>query len=309
MKHLCALLFFVSCVLPAFSQCQPQELRFDSIEFRRNYEFSGVAFTGDTLWLPAEKCNTLLVCKVDEKGVVSLRHKLHTGLPDGAAIEGICRMGDHFLMCDEGILPHTCRLWDYNFRTGKLRALAHDSKALAICAGGEYGIEGIAYNPEDSVCYVLQERTDTLHSDVFVFRVHSMGDSIYLEQKAVAQIALSGLYWRYADIYYDTASHSLLCLQSYYDAQHKESAAYNLDKVPVAAGGIQLSAAMQLCALTGFVRPAGMQLREGIGVANNTEGVVIHDGWLYIVSDNKSSAGCTLEFGKWPLFFRIPDRF
>jgi hypothetical protein len=293
-------------VLPGYTQCMPQRLYCDTIEFRRNHEFSGLAFVGDELWLPAEKCNAFLVCSLNRDSGIHLQRIMKPGLPEGAAIEGVAKFGDHLLLADEGILPGNCRLWDYNHRTGKLRPLKHNSRELTACLSGEYGIEGIACNLRDSICYVVQERTDTLHSDLFIFRIHASGDSLYLEQQSIARLALPGLHWRYADIYFDEPSRSLLGLRTYYDVLHKERAEYILDRIPLDKEGLKPGTAITICSLTDFVRAEGQRVYAGAGTANNTEGLAIKDGWLYIVSDNKGSAGCTMEYGKWPLTFRMP---
>lgn len=262
----------------------------------RRYEFSSVAFVGDNMLLFSERCHRLVECVIHDGKTIAETHD-RSAPAQFAEIEGIALYGKWYLLADENCSnssdgrPFT--IWQYtpgeppySVRILDLHVDNYDNL---------HGIEGIAVNKQDSLCYLLQERDGKGHSVIYVLGLSVRNGRVHLTYKDHMQFSQEGD-GRFSDIYYEPASRKLLCLKSYLDAHRYGIARISVDKT----GNPVRESMMQpvVYDISGFVSGYPDEM-------NNIEGLAVRGEYVYIVSDNGDRSGNGCKGTQFPLMFRL----
>lgn len=249
------------------------EAKFDSA-----LEISSSVCRGDSLFLIPEKCKQIFIIKKEgfapsdninlDRGILSKR---------SVEIEGATLYRDHLLMSDE----KNAKIYDYAFLDDSISEVTtnHDLSNDT----GSYGMEGIAVDTVDNICYVLKEKNGNNQSVIHVFQIT---DTIGIALHFIKDIFIEQLdnSWRYSDLCYNYKDQYLYCLKTKFGI-------YQIDIIStrfnVAEGLITIPLSQQKLFMD---ISANVNKNKLEGFNTNMEGIAIDDESIYVVSDNAQEA-------------------
>ncbi|MBO9564053.1 MAG: hypothetical protein J7621_14815 [Niastella sp.] len=291
-------LLLLLIILPVFSTAQSVTILSKNHDvYKKKSQYSSIVVYNNNILLPAERCGELIVTGMDG----SFISKTPTGIKD-AQIEGAALYGDFLFLLDESVQKNKVYIYDLKAKkvtdTIKLNEFSYDKDT--------YGIEGIAVNIKDNICYILQEKKDDKHSLICQYNIkpldngkftltHQSGKNITLEHYDQYRYQLNR---RYTDLFYN--NDTLYLLGSYFDKEGSPANQYFIDCLSKRADeslfnndatvrGIYRTYVDLSRMMRTFLFPVG-----GVLFHTNLEGLTLHNNEFYLVTDNaEGEAACT----------------
>ncbi|RKR80397.1 phytase-like protein with esterase activity [Mucilaginibacter gracilis] len=289
-------LLLLTGVSSSFAQQAPEKIDLKDSVFSQALQISAMAvFKGDR-YMAAEKCKLILMLDKDwnKTDVIDLNQGILEGKP--VEIEGMAVYKGHLLLTDE----HAPAIYSMDLHNRKLTTVSTDQEKRLGKDTGDFGLEGIAVDEENGICYLLKERNKDFQSEIRVFRIVIDAGSIslkYLRNILVDQEKLNKApegNTRYSDIYFDPAGKILYCLRSYYDRAEPSKSKYGVDAI--AASDYTKIPASAIDANKILYKDLSTKVATGYpGFNNNLEGMAIQDKKLYLVSDNFFGDRCCCD--------------
>lgn len=268
--------FLVFILSAGYSQNNVELLSNNSF-FENALQCSGLIIYNQKLYMPAEKCNKLIVTDINGNNpeTVSLDFSGIGIDPQSTELEGLALYKNYLFLTDESSQNH--RLYYYNLSIKHLRTI--ESGDVLNGDTAEYGIEGIAVDTTKNTCYVLKEKDGHGQSIIREFNIVEKDESITLEFRRNIYVVHPNNSWRYSDLYFNYDDKYLYCLKTTYGS-------YQVDTIPtdhLRKGDITIpKEKMKL-----FMDISeDVILCEKDGYDSNLEGITIYKNQLYVVSDN-----------------------
>jgi uncharacterized protein YjiK len=262
--------------------------------FDKAVQISSLAWAGDSLYLPTEKCGTVLIGKLDPSGMkyreVYLGARRQT--------EGMAYYKGNFYLSDDSAY----KVYKYNklfdtVTTYPIKLRAYDERIT-----GSNGFEGITV-VNDSVFYLLLEKDKSNMYSVLYKGVLRNNQVVVTDKRRIAVDRSS----RYSDIYLRD-SKLYLVKSSFYGGNCNTKNRYELrflelsDDMSVKKRDNVIETDL-LISLTGFV------LAKCDSFNTNVEGITMdNSGNFYIVSDNFFGNACEAAGQRRTLLMRVASR-
>lgn len=306
MKWLAGIAGLQCCLTTVFAQ-EECRIMLDTAVFTRRVATSALFVAHDSLFMVQERCSGFMAVAINNMTAPPVMRQLETAglaVTRPVDIEGAVLYGDDVLLTDEA---NTC-VYSYSLVTGNMQKVQVNNKDM-LADTSDTGLEGIAVNEKDKICYLLKERDGTGYSYIYVFGI-AKGDKgqWVLDYKGDVSIYNGDARWRYTDLYFDNYRRQLFALKSFYIPGKPRYSEYVVDVVPVELKRLSVKQAYA-------VRPDEMvrlsDLVKGYEKGkkpcdSNLEGMVLYKNKMYLVSDNSEGAAkCDNRAEKSTLLLRI----
>ncbi len=262
-------------------------LSVDSLETYGEVEISSICYKGGKFYLPAEKKDTIFIMKVVDntlqvEGIINLK-----GLNAKSEIEGSFLVDNKFFLVDE----YNAQVYACNLNTGNTEKVVFNGFDRDVYkskgkVGNEYGFEGITYNSDNNLVYLLREKNRNKESsDLLICHLTSdSGRYVLTSSNTITVDRAKDPEMRYADLFYFDSSLYLLKTTEY---------KYIIERIPLNDNG-ELGKDFPIVPI--------LNLSGKINGVNNIfntnlEGLVIVGDSLYVVSDSGLGSKLTL-FGQ-----------
>jgi hypothetical protein len=238
----------------------------DKLGLKYAYQFSSLAVLGDTLFLTAEKCQTVYMVHKTSLHLIGT-----FPLPNTASVEGVSLIrGRYLMMLDEDRI--SVFLYDLYLRK---KIEIGNSRILGTSNSGK--LEGIAFDEDSNVCFVLHETG----MSIATFRL--VKDSALIPDSGYAMIPTCKGWDRATDLLFHNGA--------LYVLKTKARTKYRIDKIPVWSGGVlNMEGTREFANLDNCTK-------FGSHLSTNLEGMTVVDDNMYVISDNEESSSTTCKSG------------
>lgn len=221
-------------------------------------------------------------------------------------LEGLAVYNNYLLITDE----RNAKIYAYDLEENNTLPYPLDIKGFDVSGDvGFFGMEGIAVNQKNGICYLLKERNQNYESEIRQFKIiENTNGTITLLFKSNfrienERIAEADNNWRYSDIYFDPTSNLLYGIKSSYVNGNGQ---YYIDTISCnpQTGLIndtvyKKDRKIHFSCLTKLMNDSFAESEYN----TNLEGIVIVNGCIYVISDNYQSPR---DYGKKTLLIKLP---
>lgn len=265
--------------------------------YKKLWQFSGLTIYNNRIYMPAEKCSKLIVTDTNGiyKNIIFIDFSIIGVDSKNTELEGVAAYKNHLFITDESSKQHC--LYSYNLSSKNLYKI--ESGDVLNKDIGEYGMEGIAIDSINNKCFVLKEKNGNKQSVIREFELIEKGDKITLRFIRNIYIAQPDFSWRYTDLYFNHIDKNLYCLKT-------KIGEYQIDTISIPLTiddeTIPIELNKKFMDISNTVN-----MYNKVGYHSNLEGLAIHNGNIYIVSDNAytSDRNCDKPSEKKTLLLKI----
>jgi len=288
--------------------------------YMKAWQLSACTVHKDKIYMAAEKCGKLLVANFDGHltGVIDLPFEKLNLISKDIELEGLAIYKEWLLLADESASYHQL----YSYHLNEKRFSIINASDVLINDTGYFGIEGIAVNEKENICYVLKERNADLQSEIRQFKISDSAGMIklrYLKTTCVQHPGLSvpDRNIRYADFCFDSLHNRLMLIKSYFAGKKNPGSYYGIDTIVLARNGLISRNTIDnrkndLCLYNlskQVFELAQLKLPGNKSYSTNLEGICLYNNSIYLVSDNSQSrAGCSEASQERTLLLRMDLR-
>lgn len=278
------------------------------IIFNTKIEISGISKFNNEFFLVSEKQSKIFSLYPRERAdSFEITRTIMDPAFQNSEFEAIATYKKYLLITDE----KNPQIFAYNLETSTL--LPQPLKITGFDITNDrnfFGLEGIAINEKKKICYLLKERNQNFESEIRQFAItENIDGTISLEFKRNLIIKNDVISknpednWRYSDIHFDERSNLLYGIKaSYIDGKGE----YYIDTIKcdvqsglIGKSTVEKNESMHFMCLTKLINDSFARSEY----STNLEGIVISEGFIYVVSDNFQSS--PRDDGKKTLLLKI----
>lgn len=259
----------------------------DNTVFQYSNEFSALFAYNNHLYLPSERCKS--VVKLNMDGTYADSFPLQNSNAE-IQIEGACVFGKYVIFLDETANQTSL----YFYKIDRMRFVCSVLLKYEY-TDDKYGVEGIAVNK--NICYILRERNHSNQSIIRQYKIEPLSDGKFgLSYKEGMDVIITHpeskkVEHRYSDLFF--SDKTLYLLRSYFVEINSRCNEYYIDTIRTVSGQDFLPAGEIKDIPTLLYKDLSKDMRQyedtvagSKPYSTNLEGLTFYNNEIYLVTDN-----------------------